>query len=56
VWQLNNEHPMYSDCQTDGLRVARQLYDSTICLPSSANIRDAEIEFVANTLKRLLRY
>jgi hypothetical protein len=40
AWTLMNELPMFTDCQTDGLKSAKELTARLVNLPSSVLLKD----------------
>ena len=59
VWKLISSLPMYSGFQSYKIDRADDVYESCISLPSSVNLKQSEIEYIANEIvgyfKRLYR-
>ncbi len=51
VWELNNRHSMYRDCQQYRIEKALELWDKTLNIPCSVNIRREQIMRVIELLK-----
>ena len=51
VWYPNHKQKMYKKCEKFKIEKASQLFDSTICLPSSYNLSSIEFKKIINILK-----
>ena len=50
VWQLNHLQKPYNNCQTDRIEKASELVKKSLCLPSSTNLRDDDLNKIINIL------
>jgi aminotransferase in exopolysaccharide biosynthesis len=50
VWALNHMQKPYRDCQTYQIVHAKRLVKDSLCLPSSTNLSDEDIQFVNSKL------
>ena len=50
VWRLNHLQKPYKKCQSFFIEKAIDLVNSSLCLPSSINIKDEEIEKVVGLI------
>jgi aminotransferase in exopolysaccharide biosynthesis len=52
VWVLNHLQKPYRDCQNFKIEKATELVEKSLCLPSSSNLSDDELQRVLNGLQR----
>jgi len=50
IWQLNHKQKMYKKCQTYNIYNANNQINNSICLPSSATLKNFEINKIINLL------
>jgi perosamine synthetase len=50
VWKLNHEQKPYKHCQRYRIENAKSLVDNSLCLPSSSNLTNENIEKIINQL------
>ena len=50
VWQLNHLQKPYINCQTDRIEKATELVKKSLCLPSSTNLRDDDLNKIIHIL------
>jgi aminotransferase in exopolysaccharide biosynthesis len=50
VWALNHLQKPYNDCQNYRIELANKLVYNSLCLPSSVNIRNSQIQYILKTL------
>jgi len=50
VWALNHKQKPYEDCQNYNIEKSIELVNNSLCLPSSSNLSDREINKVIETL------
>ena len=50
VWALNHLQKPYKDCRSYKIDRAEELVNNSLCLPSSSNLRDDEIQKVIDNL------
>jgi perosamine synthetase len=55
VWKLISSLPMYSGFQSYKIDRADDVYESCISLPSSVNLKQSEIEYIANEIGNYYR-
>lgn len=55
VWELINTLPMYRACQSYSIEKAVEAHGSCINLPSGVGIKQAEIEFIAENIKKYFK-
>jgi len=55
VWKLISSLPMYSGFQSYKIDRADDVYESCISLPSSVNLKQSEIEYIANEIANYYR-
>jgi pyridoxal phosphate-dependent aminotransferase EpsN len=53
VWKPLHLQPVFSKCEYIGGEVAEDIFHQGLCLPSSSNLSDADLERVINAIKRL---
>ena len=51
VWKLNHEQKPYNDCQYYKIEKAEELVEWSLCLPSSVNISNDEIDLIIKLLQ-----
>jgi len=51
IWKLNHEQKPYKDCQHFKIEKAAELVEKSLCLPSSTNLSDEDINKIINLLK-----
>jgi pyridoxal phosphate-dependent aminotransferase EpsN len=50
IWKPMHRQPLFAACQVLGGKVADQLFDQGLCLPSGSNLTEGEIRRVAETV------
>ena len=50
VWKLNHEQKPYKDCQYYKIEKAKELVDKSLCLPSSTNLINTDLDNVISKL------
>ena len=50
VWKLNHEQKSYKDCQYYKIEKAKTLVKSSLCLPSSSNLSDKNVNKIVSVL------
>ena len=50
VWKLNHEQKPYKDCQYYKVEKAKKLVDNSLCLPSSSNLSNENINKIVSVL------
>lgn len=50
VWGLNHQQKPYRDCQNYRIELANKLVYNSLCIPSSVNIRNSQIQYILKTL------
>ena len=50
VWALNHLQKPYKDCQSYKIERSNKLVENSLCLPSSTNLSDEDIEQLINIL------
>jgi dTDP-4-amino-4,6-dideoxygalactose transaminase len=53
VWKPMHLQPVFSGCETVGGAVAEELFRDGLCLASGSNLRQADLERVADVVKRV---
>jgi pyridoxal phosphate-dependent aminotransferase EpsN len=49
VWKPLHMQPVFAECRVRGGRVAEQIFDTGLCLPSGSSLTDVQRDFVAAT-------
>jgi dTDP-4-amino-4,6-dideoxygalactose transaminase len=52
VWKPLHLQPLFKDCEAIGGKVAVELFDRGLCLPSGSNLKDADRDRVIQTILR----
>ena len=55
VWKPMHMQPVFAGCEVYGGAVAERLFEHGLCLPSSSNMIDADLERVVAAMRTLLR-
>ena len=50
VWSLNHLQKPYRDCQSYKIERAKELFNKSLCIPSSSNLREGQIHKVVDLL------
>lgn len=53
VWKLNHLQKPYNNCQNYNIEIAKELINISLCLPSSTNINNSEIEYILDRLNEV---
>lgn len=55
LWKPLHLQPVFADCPYSGGTVAERLFDIGLCLPSSTNMSDLELERIQDSLSKIFR-
>jgi len=55
VWYLNHLQEPYKNCQTYNVQKSINMLNSSICLPSSANLKTVSINKIINSVKQIFK-
>ena len=53
IWKPLHLQPVFADCECMGGKVAEDLFQHGLCLPSGSNLSDADLERVSDAIKKL---
>ncbi len=55
VWKPLHLQPVFANCEYIGGKVAEDLFERGLCLPSGSNLSDADLDRVCHAIKKLYR-
>jgi len=54
IWKPLHTHPVYSNYSITGGKVAENIFENGLCLPSGTNLTDTEIEIISKIIKKII--